>query len=40
LVDRGVKMIMDETGITYSEAEKLLNEFGSVRKAVEHFREL
>ena len=40
LVDRGIKMIMDETGITYSEAEKLLNEFGSVRKAVEHFREL
>ena len=40
LVDRGVKMIMDETGITYSEAEKLLNQFGSVRKAVEHFREL
>jgi len=40
LVDRGVKMIMDETGITYSEAEKLLTEFGSVRKAVEHFREL
>jgi N-acetylmuramic acid 6-phosphate etherase len=40
LVDRGVKMIMDETGITYSEAEKLLNEFGSVRKAVEHFKEL
>jgi N-acetylmuramic acid 6-phosphate etherase len=40
LVDRGVKMIMDETGITYSEAEKLLTEFGSVRKAVEHFKEL
>lgn len=40
LVDRGIKMIMDETGITYSEAEKLLNQFGSVRKAVEHFREL
>ena len=40
LVDRGVKMIMDETGISYSEAEKLLTEFGSVRKAVEHFREL
>lgn len=40
LVDRGVKMIMDETGISYSEAEKLLNQFGSVRKAVEHFKEL
>jgi N-acetylmuramic acid 6-phosphate etherase len=39
LVDRGVKMIMDETGITdYSEAEKLLSEFGSVRKAVDYYQ--
>jgi N-acetylmuramic acid 6-phosphate etherase len=39
LVDRGVKMIMDETGITsYNEAEKLLSEFGSVRKAVDHYK--
>ncbi|WP_276367628.1 N-acetylmuramic acid 6-phosphate etherase [Chryseolinea sp. H1M3-3] len=35
LVDRGVKMIMSETGISYEEAEQLLNEYGSVRKAVE-----
>jgi N-acetylmuramic acid 6-phosphate etherase len=35
LVDRGVKMIMDETGISYKEAEDLLAKYGSVRKAVE-----
>lgn len=37
LVDRGVKMIMDETKVSYEVAEKLLSEFGSVRKAVEWF---
>jgi len=35
LVDRGVKMIMSETGISYEEAEQLLRQHGSVRKAVE-----
>ena len=35
LVDRGVKMIMSETGIPYEEAEQLLRQYGSVRKAVE-----
>ena len=35
LVDRGVKMIMDETGVSYEEAEQLLRQYGSVRKAVE-----
>jgi N-acetylmuramic acid 6-phosphate etherase len=35
LIDRGVKMIMDETGISYNEAEQLLQQYGSVRKAVE-----
>lgn len=35
LVDRGVKMIMNETGISYKEAEQLLSQYGSVRKAVE-----
>ena len=35
LVDRGVKMIMSETGISYEEAEQLLHQHGSVRKAVE-----
>src|SRR5690606_38612112 len=34
LVDRGVKMIMDEIPVTYEEAAILLSEFGSVRKAV------
>ncbi len=35
LVDRGVKMIMSEVGVSYEEAEQLLSQFGSVRKAVE-----
>lgn len=35
LVDRGVKMIISQTGISYEEAEKLLKEHGSVRKVVE-----
>jgi N-acetylmuramic acid 6-phosphate etherase len=35
LVDRGVKMVMNETGISYEEAEQLLHQHGSVRKAVE-----
>jgi len=35
LVHRGASMIMEELGIDYDEAEKLLIEFGSVRKAVE-----
>lgn len=38
LVDRGVKMIISELNIPYEDAEKLLNEFGSVRKAVEHYK--
>lgn len=35
LVDRGVKMIMSEVGVSYAEAEQLLTQYGSVRKAVE-----
>jgi N-acetylmuramic acid 6-phosphate etherase len=35
LVDRGVKMIMNEIGVSYDEAEQLLSQYGSVRKAVE-----
>ena len=35
LVNRGTRMIMDELSVTESEAERLLLEFGSVRKAVE-----
>ena len=37
LVDRGVKMVMAETGITEAYATKLLDQNGSVRKAVEAF---
>lgn len=35
LVDRGARMVMDELKIPQDEAERLLKEFGSVRKAVE-----
>ncbi len=35
LVDRGTKMVMQETGLDYETANKLLLEHGSVRKAVE-----
>ncbi len=35
LVDRGTKMVMQETNLPYTEAEKLLLKEGSVRKAVE-----
>ncbi|RZJ33543.1 MAG: N-acetylmuramic acid 6-phosphate etherase [Flavobacterium sp.] len=37
LVDRGVKMIMDEIPVSYDEAAKLLETHGSVRKAVDSF---
>lgn len=35
LVDRGARMIVSETGATYAYAAQMLEEFGSVRKAVE-----
>lgn len=35
LVDRGTKMIMQETGIDYEEANKMLIKHGSVRNAVD-----
>jgi N-acetylmuramic acid 6-phosphate etherase len=35
LVDRGVKMIMSEGGVTRDLATELLDQFGSVRKAIE-----
>jgi len=38
LVDRGVKMVMDELKIPYAEAEQLLRQHGSVRKAVDSRR--
>ncbi|MFZ4105413.1 N-acetylmuramic acid 6-phosphate etherase [Flavobacterium sp.] len=37
LVDRGVKMIMGEIPVSYEKASELLNDYGSVRKAVDSF---
>ncbi|QBN18217.1 N-acetylmuramic acid 6-phosphate etherase [Flavobacterium nackdongense] len=37
LVDRGVKMIMAEIPVSYEKASELLEKYGSVRKAVDHF---
>ncbi len=37
LVDRGQRMVMEETGCTAEKAKELLDTFCSVRKAVEHF---
>lgn len=37
LVDRGVKMIMDEIDVSYEQAAALLKQHGSVRKAVNYF---
>ena len=38
LVDRGIKMIMEEISVTFQEAEHLLSKHGSVRKATEAFK--
>ncbi len=35
LVDRGTRMVMEELSVSAEEAERLLRDFGSVRKAVE-----
>ncbi len=37
LVDRGVRMIMEEIPVSYKEASTLLEKQGSVRKAVDHY---
>lgn len=37
LVDRGVKMIVNELKVSYQKAEQLLAEYGSVRKVVENY---
>ncbi|WP_329804725.1 N-acetylmuramic acid 6-phosphate etherase [Flavobacterium facile] len=37
LIDRGIRMIMEEIPITYEVGAKLLEEYGSVRKAVDFF---
>ncbi len=39
LVERGTRMIMDELNIAEGEASALLNKWGSVRKAVDFYRE-
>jgi len=38
LVDRGVKMIMSEINVDYEKAAVLLNQYGSVRKAVDNYQ--
>ena len=38
LIDRGVRFVSDELNIGYSEAEKLLNQFNSVREAIENYK--
>ncbi|RYJ37004.1 N-acetylmuramic acid 6-phosphate etherase [Flavobacterium anhuiense] len=38
LVDRGVKMIMDEIAVSYEEASELLKKYGSVRNAVDNYK--
>ncbi|MBP7512513.1 MAG: N-acetylmuramic acid 6-phosphate etherase, partial [Bacteroidia bacterium] len=37
LIDRGTKMIMEKTQLNYSESEKLLLKYGSVRNAVANY---
>jgi len=37
LVDRGTRMIMNETGLDEQTAAKLLKQEGSVRKAVDYY---
>lgn len=39
LVDRGTRMVVDELGLTYEEAKRLLLLHGSVKKACDAFRE-
>ncbi len=40
LVDRGARMVAEETGVSVPEAQALLLEHGSVRKAVEYFKKI
>ena len=35
LVDRGTRYIMEELGLSYDEAEKVLKEYGSVKLAID-----
>ncbi|MEZ4853845.1 N-acetylmuramic acid 6-phosphate etherase [Flavobacterium sp.] len=38
LVDRGIRMIMEELSINYEEANKLLRKFGNVRNAIKNYK--
>jgi len=38
LIDRGTRIIMDQTGLEYEKAKDLLEKHGSVRKAVDYFK--
>ena len=38
LVDRGTRMLVDELGLEYDDARRLLLMHGSVKKAVEAYR--
>ena len=38
LIDRGVRFVSDELKIGYSEAEKLLENYNSVREAIEKYK--
>lgn len=38
LVDRGSRMVMDSTGVDYSQAQELLLKHGSVREAISKFK--
>lgn len=38
LIERGTRMVMEQTGMAEEEAKKALLEAGSVRKAIQHFR--
>jgi N-acetylmuramic acid 6-phosphate etherase len=38
LIDRGTRMIMEQTGLEYEKSKDLLEKHGSVRKAVDYFK--
>ena len=39
LVDRGTHMVMESTGVNYDIAQQLLLKHGSVRRAIEQFKD-
>lgn len=40
LVQRGLRMIVEETGLNYHEAQAYLTQYGNVRKAIERIKEI